>query len=47
MEAHLLAAANAFHASKDAVVASWSGLEYFSMVATDLPSSADLSGHLT
>ena len=33
-----LAVVNAFHASKEAVVASGSGLEYFSMVATDSPS---------
>ena len=33
-----VAVVNAFHASKDAVVASWSGLEYFSIVTTDSPS---------
>ena len=43
-----LAVVNAFHASKDAVVASWSGLEYFSMVTTRFTQSlADLGGHLT
>ena len=33
-----VAVVKAFNASNDAVVASWSGLEYFSMVTSDSPS---------